>query len=325
MMKAIVYTEYGPPDVLQLKEVERPVPKDNEVLIKVHAASINHGDSSMVRGSPFVVRLSPGGLRAPNFQIPGGDVAGTVEAVGKDAGLFQPGDAVFGDLGESGFGALAEYVAAPEDALVRKPDSISFEDAAAVCQAPIVALQGLRDKGEVQAGHKVLVNGASGGVGTFAVQIAKAFGAEVTGVCSTENLDLVRSIGADHVIDYTREDFTQRDERYDLIFDNVANRSVSDYLRALKPGGTHISCAFSGSVLLLGPLRSALSGKKVVQLTHSPKVEDLAFMSELMEAGKVVPVIDRRFPLEETAKAYRHRDAGVRGKVVITVTGGSGT
>jgi len=318
-MKAIVYTEYGSPEVLQLKEVEEPTPKDNEVLVEVHAASVNDGDMSMVRGSPFVVRLSPGGLREPNHKIPGGDIAGRIAAVGKDVTRFQPGDSVFGDIGASGFGAFAEYVAVPADVLVLKPANTTFEEAAAVCQAAVVALQGLRDKGGIQPGQKVLINGASGGVGTFAVQIAKSFGAKVTGVCSTPNLDLVRSLGADQVIDYTREDFTQGKQRYDLIFDNVANRSLSDYKRALTPKGTYVSCAFSASALFLGPFSSIIGSKKVVQLSHSPKAEDLAFIKELMEAGKVVPVIDRRYALGETAEAFRHMGEGPQGKVVITV------
>ena len=198
-MKAIVTTEYGPPEVLQLKEVQAPTPQDNEVLVKVHAASVNDGDTSMVRGKPFVVRLMPGGLLKPNTRIPGGDIAGRIEAVGKDVKQFQPGDEVFGDIGASGFGAFAEYVAVPENVVVLKPADTTFEEAAAVCQAAVVALQGLRDKGQIQPGQKVLINGASGGNGTFAVQIAKSFGAEVTGVCSTGKMDMVRSIGADHV------------------------------------------------------------------------------------------------------------------------------
>jgi NADPH:quinone reductase-like Zn-dependent oxidoreductase len=318
-VKAIVYTEYGPPDVLQPNEVEKPTPKGNEVLVEVHAASVNDGDTSMVRGSPFVVRLSPGGLREPKFKIPGGDIAGRIVAVGEDVTQFQPGDEVFGDIGASGFGAFAEYVAVPAAALVLKPANATFEEAAAVCQAAVVALQGLRDEGGIQAGQKVLINGASGGVGTFAVQIAKAFGAEVTGVCSTPNLDLVRSLGADQVIDYTQEDFTQGEQRYDLIFDNVANRSLSECTRALTTQGVYVACAFSAAALFLGPFRSMLGSKKVVQLTHSPKAEDLAFIGELLEAGKVVPVIDRRYPLSEIAEAFWYMGEGPRGKVVITV------
>jgi NADPH:quinone reductase-like Zn-dependent oxidoreductase len=226
---------------------------------------------------------------------------------------------VFGDIGACGFGAFAEYVAVPEDALVLKPDKMTFEEAAAVCQAAVVALQGLRDKGRIQQGQKVLINGASGGVGTFAVQIAKSFGAEVTGVCSTPNSDLVLSIGADKVIDYTQEDFTESVQRYDLIFDNVANRSVSDYMRALQSGGVYVACAFSAAALLLGPFISMIGSKKVAQLSHSPNAEDLVFIKGLLEAGKVVPVIDRRYPLFEVAEAFRYMGKGPQGKVVITV------
>jgi len=320
-MKAIVYTEYGPPDVLQLKEVEKPTPKDDEVLVQVHAASVNQGDAYIVRGEPVLFRPSYG-FPGPKHRIPGGDVAGRIEAVGRDVKQFQPGDEVFGDIGECGFGAFAEYVSAPETALVLKPANITFEEAAAVSQAAIVALQGLRDKGQIHPGQKVLINGASGGVGTFAVQIAKSFGAEVTGVCSTRNLELVRSIGADQVIDYTQEDFTTGGQHYDLIFSIVANRSVSEYMRALRPKGIYVSCAISPVALLLGPLISMFGSKKVVQLSHSPDVKDLVFMKELLEAGKVVPVIDRRFPLSEVAEAVRHYEQGhPQGKVVITVAG----
>ncbi len=319
-MKAIVHTGYGPPEVLQLKEVEKPTPKDDEVLIKVHAASVNDGDSSVVRGKPFVVRLMPGGPLKPKFKIPGGDVAGRIEAVGRDVKQFQPGDEVFGDLGACGFGAFAEYVCAPENALALKPASTTFEEAAAVSQAALVALQGLRDKGQIQPGQKVLINGASGGVGAFAVQIAKSFGAEVTGVCSTGNLDLVRSIGADQVIDYTQEDFTKSGLHYDLIFDNVANRSVSDYMRALSPKGNYVSVAFNPVALILGPLISLIGSKKVGAFLHRPNDKDLVIMKELLEAGKVVPVIDRRYPLSDVAEAFRYFGEGhVRGKVVITV------
>jgi len=318
-MKAIVYTEYGPPEVLQLKEVEKPTPKDDEVLVRVHAASVNQGDAYIVRGEPVLFRPSYG-LPGPKHTIPGGDVAGRIEAVGRDVKQFQPGDEVFGDLGGCGFGAWAEYVSAPEDALVLKPANTTFEGAAAVSQAALVALQGLRDKGQIQPGQKVLINGASGGVGTFAVQIAKYFGAEVAGVCSTRNLELVRSIGADQVIDYSQEDFTQSGQQYDLIFDIAGNRSVSDYMRALRPKGTHVSCAISPVALLLGPLISMFGSKKVVQLSHSPDAKDLAVMKELLEAGTVVPVVDRSYPLSEVAEAVRYYEEGhPRGKVVITV------
>jgi NADPH:quinone reductase-like Zn-dependent oxidoreductase len=320
-VKAIVYTQYGSPeDVLQLREVEKPAPKDDKVLIQVQAASINFGDAAVVRGEPFLVRLMGYGLLGPKHQIPGGDVAGRVEAVGGNAKQFQPGDEVFGDIGASGFGALAEYVSAPESALALKPANISFEEAAAVPQAAVVAMQGLRDKGQIQPGQKVLINGASGGVGSFAVQIAKSFGAEVTGVCSTRNLDMVRSLGADHVIDYTQEDFTKKEQRYDLILDIVANRSVSEYTGALTAEGTYVAVAFNATSLFLGPLMSMTGNKKVCSLAHKPSQKDLVYMKELLEAGKVVPFIDRRYPLREAAEAFRYLGEGhPQGKVVVTV------
>ena len=290
--------------------------------MRVRASSVNQGDVYVIRGEPLLFRPSYG-LPGPKHPIPGGDVAGVVEAVGKDVTQFQPGDEVYGDIGAVGFGAWAEYVAAPADALVRKPANTTFEGAAAVAQYALVALQGLRDKGGIQAGQKVLINGASGGVGTFAVQIAKSFGAEVTGVCSTRNLDLVRSIGADHAIDYTQEDFAAGGAQYDLIFDIAGKRSVSDFRGALRPGGTFVSCAISPVALLAGPLLSMFGGKKVVQLSHSPSVADLAFMNELLASGQVAPVIDKAFPLSQTAEAVRYyEDQSPRGKVVITVGGG---
>ena len=254
------------------------------------------------------------------------DVAGRVEAVGGNVKQFQPGDEVFGDVSRCGFGAFAEYVAVPESELALKPANLTFEEAAAVPQAALVALQGLRDKGGIQPGQNVLINGASGGNGTFAVQIAKSFGAEVTGVCSMQNLELVRSLGADHVIDYAQEDFTQNEQCYDLIFDIVANCSLSEYLRALRPQGTYVACAISPAALLLGPVLSTLGSKKVVQLSHSPNAKDLVFMQELIEAGKVVPVIARRYPLGEAAEALRsYEDGHAQGKVVIAVAPGDKT
>ena len=314
-MKAIVYEKYGPPeDVLVLKEIEKPTPKDNEVLIKICATSVCWADNALVRGKPFMVRLSSGLLK-PKHTIPGIDIAGQVEAVGRNVKQFQPGDEIFGDIGDYGFGAYAEYVSVPENALALKPDNITYEEAAAVPQYAVVALQGLRHKGQIQHGQKVLINGASGGIGTFAVQIAKSFGAEVTGVCSTRNLDVVRSIGADHVIDYTQEDFTQKEQRYDLILDIVANLSISDYKRALTPKGNYVAVAFNVRALI-----SLTGSKRVSQLSHEPNVEDLVFMKELIEAGKVVPVIDRRYPLSEVAEAFRYYGEGhPRGKVVITM------
>lgn len=318
-MKAMVFTEYGSPDVLRLKEVEEPSPGVDEVLVEVHAASVVWADLAFVRGQPFVSRLSSG-LRRPKHTIPGMDVAGRVEAVGSEVKRFKPGDEVFGDVSECRFGAFAEKVCAREDGLVLIPANITFEEAASVPQASTVALQGLRDGGRIQPGQHVLVNGASGGNGTFAVQIAKSVGVEVTGVCSTKNVDLVRSIGADHIIDYQLEDFTLGGPRYDLIFDIVANRPLAHYLRALKPGGTYVACPFSAAALLLGPAISRLGSKRVTQLMHKPSRQDLAFVAELLEAGKVVPVIGGRYPLSECAQALRfYEEEHPHGKVVLTV------
>ncbi len=264
-------------------------------------------------------RLSSGLLK-PKHTIPGGDMAGQVEAVGRNVTQFKPGDEVFGDIGERGFGAYAEYVSVPENVLALKPVNMTFEEAAAVPQYAVVALQGLRDNGQIQQEKKVLIIGASGGVGTFAVQIAKSYGAEVTGVCSAKNMDLVRSIGADYVIDYTQEDFTQKEQRYDLILDNVANRPISDYTRALSPNGSYVSVKFNASALILGPLISMTGSKKVSQFMHKPNVKDLVFIKELLEAGNVVPVIDRRYLLSEVAEAFReYGERHPSGKVVITV------
>lgn len=319
-MKAIVYTKYGPPDVLELQEIDKPVPNDDDVLVKVHAASINFGDTALVRGKPFMIRLMGYGVVKPKYQIVGTDIAGQVEAVGLNIKQFQAGDEVFGDIGDCGLGAFAEYVSVPESALTSKPVNMSFEEAASVPQAAVVALQGLRNEGQIQGGQKVLINGASGGIGTFAVQIAKSYGTEVTGVCSTRNVDLVRSIGADHVIDYTQQDFTQNGHRYDLIFDIAANRSVSDNLRGLSPTGIYVACAFNPSSLFLGPMMSRKAGKKVRQLSHKPNADDLVFMKELLESGKVVPVIDRCYPLRDVPDAVRYLEKGQHhGKVVITM------
>jgi NADPH:quinone reductase-like Zn-dependent oxidoreductase len=314
-MKAIVYTKYGPPsEVLELKELEKPTPKDNEVLVKIFAASINDGDKSMIKGKPIFIRLMGLGLLKPKHTIPGGDIAGQVEAVGDNVNQFQPGDEIFGDIGGIGHGAFAEYVAVPENVLAPKPANLTYEEAAAFPQYSLVALQGLRDNGQIQSGHKVLINGASGGVGTFAVQVAKSYGAEVTGVCSTKNLELVKSLGADKVIDYTQEDFTQKEQRYDLILDSVANRSISDYTGALTPEGRYVAVAFNVRALI------SMSGNKVSQLSHEPNVKDLLYMKELIEAGKVIPVIDKRFPLSEIGEAFRYFEEGhPQGKVVITM------
>jgi len=322
-MKAIIYTEYGSPDVLQFKEVEKPTPKDDGILIKVYAASLNAADWHYMRGTPWLFRLSCG-LPNPSNIFFGADVAGRVEAVGKNVTQFQPGDEVFGDLSRCGRGAFAEYVCATEDALVLKPANLSFEDAAAVPVAAVTALQGLQSRTPIQPGQKVLINGASGGVGSFAVQIAKAFGAEVTAVCSTRNVDRMRSIGADHVIDYTTEDFTQNGQQYDFILAANGYRPFSDYRRALNPGGTYVmtggATAQLVEAMLLGPLVSMTGNKKMGNVMAKPDKENLAFMKQLLEAGKVKPLIDRCYPLNEVAEAIRYLEAGhAQGKVVITV------
>ena len=322
-MKAIVLTKYGAPEeVLKLKEVEKPTPKDNEVLVKVHAASVITADWAYVRGKPFMIRLMGQGLLKPKYKIIGSDMSGRVEAVGRSVNHFQPGDEVFGTLGDCGFGAFAEFVSVPiekKQDLAPKPTNITFDEAATVPQAAVVALQGLRDKGQIQPGQKVLINGASGGNGTFAVHIAKSFEAEVTGVCSTKKMDMVRSIGADHVIDYTQEDFTQSEKCYDLILDIVANHSILDYTRALTSNGNYVAVAFKPSAMLLGPFISMTRNRRVHQLSHSPNVKDLVFVKELIEAGKVKPVIDNRYPLREVAKALRHYgEDHPSGKVVIS-------
>jgi len=319
-MKAIVYHEYGSPDVLEFTEVEKPAPQDDEVLIKIHAASVNAYDWHFLTADIFLIRLMGGGLLKPKYTRLGADIAGRVEAVGKNVRQFQPGDEVFG-MGRGGF---AEYACAPENTLVLKPSNLSFEEAAAVPMAAVTALQGLRDTGQIQPGQKVLINGASGGVGTFAVQIAKSFGAEVTAVCSTRNLDQARSLGAGHVIDYTKEDFTQSGQLYDLIFAANGYHSLSAYKRVLTPQGIYVmaggSMAQIFQAMLLGSWMSETGGKKMGGVSAKRDQKDLAFLKELAEAGKVVPVIDRRYPLSETAEAIRYLEQGhARGKVVITV------
>jgi NADPH:quinone reductase-like Zn-dependent oxidoreductase len=322
-MKAIVYHNHGSPDVLKLEEIERPTPGDDEVLIKVRAASVNPLDSGLSR-HPFLRRILFA-MSKSKINRPGRDVAGQVEAVGSNVTQFKPGDAVFGWCG----GAFAEYANASQSALVMKPDNASFEQAASVPLAGLTALQGLRDKGKIQPGQKILINGAAGGVGTFAVQIAKSFGAEVTGVCSTRNVEMVRSIGADHVIDYTREDFTKSGQHYDLIFDLVANHSFSARRRVLNSKGMYIGAGIVG----LGGSMGRLLTHQITELVLSPFVsqkfvtlmaklskEDLAIMGELMEAGKVTPVIDRCYSLSEASEAIRYLEQGhARGKVVITL------
>jgi len=317
-MKAIVRTKYGSPDVLQLKEVEKPAPKDNEVLVEIHAASVNKADLYLLRGS--LIRLMGGGLLKPKRNILGTDIAGRVEAVGRNVKQFQPGDEVFG----GGRGGFAEYVCAREDLLALKPTNMTFEESAAVPVAAITALQGLR-QGHVQPGQKVLINGASGGVGTFAVQIAKSFGAEVTAVCSTKNLDNARSMGADHVIDYTQDDFTKSRQRYDLIIAANGYHSILGYRRALSPKGICVTTGGSMAqifqAILLGPLISLIGSKKMGSMGIAKiNQKDLVFLKELLEAGRLVPVIDRRYPLSEVPEAIRYLEEGhAKGKVVIAM------
>jgi NADPH:quinone reductase-like Zn-dependent oxidoreductase len=316
-MRAIVYTKFGPPDVLQLKEVEKPVPKDNEILIKVRAASANAYDWRHLRADPFLIRLMGAGLLKPKHKILGADIAGQVEAVGSNVKQFQPGDEVFG---EGSYGGFAEYVCVDENRFVLKPAHLTFEEAAAVPMAALTALQGLRDKGRIQTGQKVLINGASGGVGTFAVQIAKSFEAEVTGVCSTTKMDLVRSIGADHVIDYTREDVTKNNQQYDLIFDTAAYHSISGYKRILRSGGIYVLAGGPFARIFQLMVKSMIGVKNMIVMVAKINQKDLLFITGLMNAGKVKSIIDKRYPLNETAEALRYLEEGhARGKVVITV------
>jgi len=316
-MKAIVQTRYGPPDVLQLKEVAKPAPKEDEVLVKVLAASINYSDWVYVRGKPFVARFMGSGMLKPKNMLLGADIAGRVEDVGKKAKQFQPGNEIYADLSVCGWGGFAEYVAIPEHAIALKPANLTFEQAAAIPQASIVALQGLRDEGKIQPGKKVLINGASGGIGTFAVQIAKHFGAEVAGVCSSKNFGLVRSLGADKVMDYTQEDFTQNGQHYDLILDIKAYRSISDWEHALNPEGIYVLAG--GSIARI--IQTSIAGKENMKnFQVKPTQTDLDFMTKLFENGQITPVIDRSYPLSEIAKAIQHYGEGhSRGKVVITM------
>lgn len=323
-MKAIVYRCYGSPDVLKLEEIAKPTPADNQVLVKVHAAALNPLDWHYMRGEPYIMRLSSG-LGAPEDTRIGVDFAGTVEAVGRNVTRFKPGDEVFGGR----TGAFAEYVTVREDrALVLKPPDLTFEQAASMPIAAITALQGLRDKGHIQPGQKVLINGASGGVGTFAVQIAKSFGAEVTGVCSTRNVDLVRSIGADHVIDYTRENFTQSAQRYDLILDNVGNHSLLESRRALKPNGILVMVGGPKGDPWLGPMVRPIKASMLSPFVNEEfamflaelNQADLNVLGDLVRAGKLTPVIDRRYTLSEVPTAIRYLEEGrARGKVVVSL------
>jgi NADPH:quinone reductase-like Zn-dependent oxidoreductase len=319
-MKAIVYTQYGQPDVLQFKEAEKPSPKDDEILVKIQAASVNTLDLAM-RG-PFLARLISGGLLKPKDPRLGADIAGRVEAVGSTVTQFQVGDEVFG----RGVGAFAEYACAAENKVALKPANLSFEAAAAVPVVALTALQGLRDKGQIQPGQQVVIQGASGGVGTFAVQLAKAFGAEVTAVCSPQNVEMVRSLGADHVIDYTQEDVTSKGRRYDLILAVNGYHSIFAYRRALRPTDRYVLVGASKAhvyqailqALLLGPVLSRAGRQKTSFFIANINQQDLVFVKELLEAGKVVPVIEQRYPLRETAQALRYLEAGhAQGKVIM--------
>jgi NADPH:quinone reductase-like Zn-dependent oxidoreductase len=316
-MKAIVQKDYGSSDVFELKEIDKPVVKDDDVLVRVHAAALHAGDYFIMRGVPYLVRMFAGWPKPKNY-VPGYDVAGHVEAAGSNVKRLRPGDEVFGACNRS----CAEYVCGREKDLLPKPSNLTLEQAAAVPTSALTALRGLRDAGKVQPGQKVLINGASGGVGTFAVQIAKVFGAEVTGVCSTSKMDMVRSIGADHVIDYTQEDFTQSRQRYDLILDNVGSHSFSDFRRALTPQGIlvpntgHAGMGYVVKALVLS-LFSRRHGRPFLAV---PKNGDWAVLKEVIESGKLTPVIDRTYPLSKTPEAFRYLDEGhARGKVVITV------
>lgn len=319
-MKALVYTEYGDPGVLRIKEVEKPLPKDDEVLIKIHAVSINDWDLGLLHGD-FINRML-NGLRKPKRTILGSDIAGRIEAVGKNISKFKIGDEVYGDL-SGRWGGFAEYVCAPEKALAIKPAAMSFEEAASIPQAAMLAVQGLIDKGKIHAGQKLLINGAGGGVGTFGVQIAKIYDTEITGVDSTMKLDMLRSMGFDHVIDYTQQDFTKNGQQYDLILDAKTNRSMFDYAHALSPNGIYVTVGGSISRLLqnlfLGPLISMIN-KKHMRLVSLKPNKDLIFMNELFEAGKVKPVIEGPYKLDEFHEAFRIFDkAEHKGKVVITM------
>ena len=323
-MKAIVCLKYGSPDVLQLKDIEKPAPKDDEVLINVHAASVNSRDWRRMRANPFFLRLMTGGLLRPKISILGADMAGRVEAVGSKVKQFRPGDEVFGCLSRYGGRTFAEYVCAGENEIALKPANLSFEQAAAVPLAAMTALQGLRDKGNIQPGQKVLINGASGGVGGFAVQIARSFGAEVTGVCSTRNLDMLHSLGADHVIDYTKEDFTQNGQQYDLILAVNGYHPISDYLHALKPAGTYVVAGGSMAQLFQaaskGKRISKTGGQKTFVLSLVNNQKDLIFIKDLVESGKIMPVIDGCYPLSKTPEAFRYFEKEhPKGKVVIRV------
>lgn len=320
-MKAVTYNNYGSPNNLRLTEVDKPVPKENEVLIKVHTASVNSWDWDLVRGTPFLVRI--GGIRKPRFPILGADIAGQIEAVGKKAKLYSVGEAVFGDLSGAHWGGFAEYVCAPENAVMRKPATMSFEDAAAIPQAGALAIQALLYNGKIKQGQKVLINGAGGGVGTFAIQIAKSLGAEVTGVDKGSKFNVIRTSGADHAIDFTKENFIKGGKKYDLIVDVIAYRSLFDYKRLLNPGGAYVMVGGSlkriFQLMFMGPLISSAGNNKMGLLMHKAN-KDVDILMSLYAAGKLVPVIDKCYPLSEVAEAVQYLGEGrTLGKVVIRI------
>ncbi|MBV6641120.1 MAG: NAD(P)-dependent alcohol dehydrogenase [Cyclobacteriaceae bacterium] len=318
-MKAIVNKKYGSPDILELREVARPEPKSNEILIRVLAASVNKADWHILNGKPYPVRLMSG-LMKPKYQILGADVAGVVERVGAKVTQFRPGDEVYGDLSGSGFGGFAEFVVTSENFIAKKPSSFTYEQAAALPMAAVTALQGLRNKGGISQGDEVLINGASGGVGSFAVQIAKAFGAHVTAVCSTQKVDLALQQGADIVVDYKKDDFTRMGKSYDLIFDTVANHSIRSTERVLKKGGSYIACAFSPGAMFLGPWYSVIKGKVMTNMLASTNQADLQYISKLAEEGKLKPVIQDTFTLDDVPDALKMMAKGsLTGKLVISM------
>jgi NADPH:quinone reductase-like Zn-dependent oxidoreductase len=326
-MKAIVYLRYGSPDALELTEIEEPIVKDDDVLLEVRAASVNPADWHLLRGKPYIARLQLG-LRKPKDKVLGCDVAGRVEAVGKNVTMFQPGDEVFGSPFMHGFGAFAKFISVPQDLLAPKPANLTFEQAASLPLAASTALQGLRDHGRIEPGQKVLIIGASGGVGTFALQIARSFDAEVTGVCSTRNVEIVRSLGAERVIDYTREDFIQDGRHYDLIFQLAGTRSPWECRRALTPGGTLVQISGDSDGHWIGPMDRIVKGlvlspfvsQKMSSFTVKPNKEDLQTLKQLTEAGDLTPVIDRTYPLAEVPEAIRYLEGGhAPGKVAVTI------
>ena len=319
-MKAVVYYKYGSPDVLRLEDIQNPIPGDDEVLVKVHAVSINSWDWDMLTGRPFEYRFFSGLLKPKNFQIHGCDIAGQVEAVGKNVRYLHVGDEVFGDLSDDGWGAFAEYTCACENKLVLKPTSMTFEEAACLSHGGNLAVQGLNDFGQIKSGQKVLINGGGGSTGTLAIQIAKLFDVELTGVDCTEKLDMMRTLGAEYVIDYNKEDFTKNGHQYDLIFDVKTTRSILDYKRALYPNGTYVTVGGKTSRILQLVLFRKLFGKHKMHMVAYKANKDLNYLIELYEVGKLKPVIDKCFPLEEAAAAFRYFGEGLfKGKIVITI------